>query len=342
MTQRSLFWDTSGLGDGGPYTQTDLHDNFFRSIINGTGDRAVVKGWRSELLVSGSSSPLSIATGGGCVYGMLYDMDEATTVSVPTPSSGASRYDIICLRRDWAAQTVRVYRHSGVAAGSPVVPTLTQTAGTYWEAPLATVLIDDAGTITLTDTREFCAFSTEWPANIVEAGMYEQGAITAALRPDRTRYILKGAGQITADSTNPCTRVAGGSYDYWQFAPAVTNEAWVYFQIPQGVVGSQVTFYFWSTPDVNGAGAGAENCRWTYSIWHGPSGGALANDALFVDADQQLRLNTTAYADQVPAVALGGNEGDIIAFQLGRNGGADSYASNMRLHGVEMRWTAEA
>ena len=341
MAERSRFWDGTVLGDAVAVGQTHLHDQFFRSVINGTGNRGPLLGWRDDMLVSGVSSPISVAAGGGCVYGMLYDSDAAVSVSVPTPSSGLSRYDRVVLRRDWSVQTVRVARVAGTAGAVPAIPALTQTAGTIWEVPLGTLLVDDAGTITVTDAREFCAFTTEWPANVVEPGMFMEGAVTAAKIPDRTRYDLKGAGQIEPDSANPCTWVAGVSYDYWQFADAAQNDGWVYFMGQTGDTGTGVDIYLWTVPDVNGAGAGAENAKWDYSAYYGDYDGTLTNATGTVNVDQQLRLNTTVYRDQLinnlPAV-----EGQIIALQLSRDGVADSYNSAMRLLGIELVWTADA
>src|SRR4030042_1908375 len=133
MTQRSLFWDGAILGDCGPYTQAHLQDQFFRCLAGAYGNRAVVRGWRDELEVSGISSPVTVAAGGAMVYGMFYDSDAASGVSVSTPSSGFSRYDRIVLRRDWSVQTVRVDRVVAVAGDVPAVPALTQAAGAISE-----------------------------------------------------------------------------------------------------------------------------------------------------------------------------------------------------------------
>jgi hypothetical protein len=272
---------------------------------------------------------------------MLYDSDTAVSVNIPTPSSGNSRYDRIVLRRDWSVQQVRVARVSGVAAVVPVIPALTQVAGAIWEIPLATILISDAGVITITDTRDFCAFTTEWTANVVEAGMYAEGAVTAAKIPDRTRYDLKGAGQIEPDSANPCSWVAGASYDYWEFADAAQNDGWVYFMGETGDTGTGIDIYLWTIPDVNGAGGGAENAKWDYQVYYGDYDGTLTNANGTVNVDQQLRLNTTVYRDQLIA-ALPALEGQIIALQLSRDGVADSYNSAMRLLGIELVWTSDS
>jgi hypothetical protein len=341
MTERSMFWDGIALGDCGPYTTAHVQDRFFRMLFNGTGNRGPVHGWRDELEVSGAASPITVATGGAIVYGGVFDSDVAATVNIPTPAVGLSRYDRIVVRRDWATYTTRIARRAGLPAAVPAVPALVQTVNVTWEIPLATILVDDAGTLTLTDAREFCTFSTDWPANAVTTAKYAPGAVTIAKVPDRTRYQLKGSGQIEPDSTTPCTWVAGASYDYWQFADAATNSGWVYFMGPTGLVGASVDIYVWSVPDVNGAGIGVENCQWDYNTYSGPSGGTLANTSATVNVDQQARINTTVYADQLIAGFVI-NAGDILILKLDRAGAADSYNSAMRLLGVEMRYTADA
>jgi len=339
MAERSLFWDGTAVGDAVAITQTHMQDWFFRCVAGAYDSRGIVRGWRNELAVSGTSSPVTVATGGAIVYGMFYDADEANSVNVTTPSSGLSRYDLIVLRRSWATQTVRIARVVGVAGAIPAVPALTQTAGTIWEIPLATVLVNDAGLLTVTDTRQFCALLTEWGANIVTAGMYEEGAVTAAKRPDRTRWDFRGANEIRPDSANPFVW-AVGAYDYWEATDGVTTAGWAYFIVPDGTVGN-LDVYVWSVPDVNGAGAGVENCQWDYSIYYGGEGAIPTNVAGTTNVDQQLRLNTTFYDDAVYA-GIAAVSGQVIAVQLSRDGLADSYNSDMRVLGIELRRTANA
>lgn len=340
MAQTSMFWD-GVAGDGGPYTQSHMMDTFFRALLNGTGNRGVLRGWLNELAVTGASSPVSVDTGAAIVYGMFYENDAGVTVNIPTPSAGTSRYDRIVVRRDWSIQTARIGRVVGTEAAAPAVPALTQGVGAIYEVPLATVLVNATGAITLTDTREYCEWTTEWPANAVDTEHYALGAVTPAKVPDRTRYEIKGAGEIEPDSANPCTWTAGASYDYWEFADAATNTGWVYFFAPVGLVSAQVDIYVWSVPDVNGAGGGAELCQWDYNTYSGPYGGTLANANGSITPDQQARVNTTAYRDQLIA-AFAINAGDILIIQLDRDGAADSYNSAMRLLGVEMSLTADA
>ena len=339
MTQRSLFWDGI-VGDGGPYTQQHLHGLFFRVLLNGTGNRGVLRNWENELLVSGVSSPVNVAIGAAIVYGGYYETDEPVTVNIPTPSSGNSRYDRVVVRRNWSSQTTRIARVSGVAAAAPAIPALTQAAGAIYEIPLATVLITDAGNITVTDAREFCTFTTEWPINIIDTDDYSAGMITPAKVPDRTRYELKDAGSIEPDSGTPATWTAGGSYDYWSFADAATNTVWVYFMYPVSIVGTTVALYVWSIPNVNGAGVGAETCKWDYTAYR-IAEGAMSSLPGSITPDQQARDNLTAYRDTLnAAMPLVGS--DLVALKISRDGATDSYNSAMRLLGVEMEWTADS
>jgi len=340
MTQRSLFWEGTVIGDSGPYTQVDMMDRFFRAILNATGNRGVLKWWANGMAVTGDMSPVTVDTGAALVYGMFYNSDEAVSVNIPTPSSGNSRYDRIVLRRTWNTQQVRVARVSGVAAASPSIPSLTQTVGSVWEIPLATALISDTGNITLTDDRTYCAFSTDWPAASIDTDQYAEGAVTPAKVPDRTRYELKGAGQLEPDSTNPASWIAGTNFDHWEFADAADKAVWAYFMVPTGFVGN-LNIYAWSFPVVNGAGAGVENCKWEYDIWYGPDGTSPMTSSGSVNIDQQARANTNFYRDQIVAGILAA-EGNVIAIKLNRDGIGDSYNSAMGLLAIEMEWTADA
>ena len=338
MVERSLFWDGNAvLGDDGPYTSQDVQDRFFRSILGSTGDYGVARGWRNELEVTGTSSPVSIDTGGGAVYGTVFDLDVATSIAIPTPSSGNGRYDWIVARKTWADQTVRIARNAQAEGAIPVYLPVTQTVNVVWEIPLALLLTTDAGVITVTDAREFLAFPTAYAANIVTAGMFAEGAVTADQRPNRTRSRF---ANLKADSGAPCTRTAG-AYDYWSFADAAFNRGWAFF-METGTVGSSVNFYVWSVPHVNGAGVGVENAQWDYWIHvKDATGGTPVASAGTTNVDQQLRVNTTVYRDQI-AAGITVDDGSLVAFRLSRDGAADSYNSAMRVFGVEMEWTANA
>lgn len=339
MTEQSFPWD-GVAGDGGPYGHAEMMDFFFRMVLNGTGNRGPLKGWLDELEVAGAASPLSVGAGAAVVYGMFYHSDGAVGVGVSTPSAGNSRYDRIVVRRDWTAQTVRLARVVGVAAAAPAIPALTQVAGAIYEIPLATALIDDAGVITLTDDREFCQFTTAWPANAVGSEHILIGSLGPASVQDRTRYWVVGAGQIEADSVAGASWVAGASYDYWDMPDAANDAIWAIFFVPTDYDDTHVTIYLWSTPDVNGGLGPAENVEWDWSADVGPAGPGLANTSGTATVDQSTRVNTTAYRDQLCQVAV--NAGDVIVLWVSRDGVADSYNNDMRLFGLEPSYNADS
>lgn len=116
-------------------------------------NEGVLFGVLNALAVSGTSSPVSVASGAAVVYGYPYTNDASTTVAIATPTT-ATRIDRIVLRASWAAQTVRITRIAGTE-GSGSAPAMTQTAGTTWDIPLATVSITTGGVITVTDARVY-------------------------------------------------------------------------------------------------------------------------------------------------------------------------------------------
>jgi hypothetical protein len=108
---------------------------------------------------TGASIQATIASGGAYAYGFPYFNTAPVAVAIPN-TAGNSRIDLIVLRVSWAAQTVRITRIAGVAAGSPAAPALTQIAGTTWDVPLCQILVNASGVPTLTDTRGFASFAT--------------------------------------------------------------------------------------------------------------------------------------------------------------------------------------
>lgn len=161
MAERSQPWDSTGTGDGGAsgYTETETEE-FFRDLI--TGDRyaseGVFPGVLNELAVSGTTSPVTVATGAGMCYGTYYQNTSALTLAVTTPTVGTTGFRVN-LRASWAAQTVRATIVSS-ADGTSAIPALVQTAGTTYDIPLATGTITTGGSISLTDAREFIHLPT--------------------------------------------------------------------------------------------------------------------------------------------------------------------------------------
>lgn len=156
--EKSLFWYTNGFtgdtGDGAaPYTQEEFRLFNHAWMAKNQADVGVFPGALNELAVSGSASPLSVATGRASVYGFQYWADSAVSLSVSTPGVGTTGGRVV-LRADWTAQTVRaavILNTDGVAT----IPSMTQSAGSVWDIPLATFTITTGGVIALTDAREW-------------------------------------------------------------------------------------------------------------------------------------------------------------------------------------------
>lgn len=155
MTEKSQFWYTDGFtgatGDGAaPYTQEE-----FRAYNGALLGEGVVVGAGNELAVSGTASPLAVATGRAQVAGFHYWSDAAEDLAVTTPSTGTTGGRVV-LRADWAAATIRLAVKTS-ADGVATIPTLTTTPGVTYEISLASFTITTGGVITVTDTRTWAA-----------------------------------------------------------------------------------------------------------------------------------------------------------------------------------------
>jgi hypothetical protein len=152
MSEISLPWDgdvggsPAAPGDAGPYSAADWDDLY--KYLNGDG---IMPGVGDELIVAGTSSPVSVGAGVAVVNGKFYRNTASLNVAVPSPT-GATRVDRIVLQADYTAQTVRVARLAGAEGGA--APALTQSDGVKWEISLAQVSITTAGVITVTSERE--------------------------------------------------------------------------------------------------------------------------------------------------------------------------------------------
>lgn len=154
MTETSLPWGGTVTGDAtlAPYSDDEWSD-MWRKLF--TADRiihGVLRTYANELAVSGATSPVAVATGFALVDGKVYENDAQVDVAVPTPG-GATRIDRIVLRKDFAAQTIRITRIAGAEGGG--APAITQNDGVTWDVQLARVSITTAGTITVTDERDW-------------------------------------------------------------------------------------------------------------------------------------------------------------------------------------------
>ncbi len=153
MAESSRFWTTGTTNDGATTYSADNFGQFVReSFMTNLAAEGVLYGILNALAVSGTSSPVAVASGAALVYGFYYSNTASVNVTIATPAA-LTRVDRIVLRVDWTNHTVRITRIAGTeGAGTPA---MTQTANTTWDIPLATVSITTGGVITVTDARTF-------------------------------------------------------------------------------------------------------------------------------------------------------------------------------------------
>ena len=192
MTERSWFWDNA-VGDGASCDDDTFMDRYFRMLFNGTGNRGVLRNWLNELEVTdGGANTATVATGGSIVYGLFHENDAALNVNIPN----GPRTDLIVVRRSWAAQTARITRIAGPGAA------LTQTPDVTYDIPLASVLVDGVGALTITDTREWCEFTFYPGDGSVTEDALATDAVTTAILENQTRWRVHGAGMLRPDDSD--------------------------------------------------------------------------------------------------------------------------------------------
>jgi hypothetical protein len=162
MAQKSYLWTTGGAGDGSStYTRSDW--GVIAEVLAATRDNNVLGRARNKLAVTYlSGNDISVASGVAIIDGKPYHNDAAVTVNIPAPALGGNhRIDLLVLRADWTAQTVRIVRVAGLEGASPVAPALTTNPGSVYEVALAEVLTTGSGSITITDLRQFARVGTD-------------------------------------------------------------------------------------------------------------------------------------------------------------------------------------
>jgi len=152
MTEKSYPWNGSITGDAvyARYDADEWGDMYYAMLSHHDANSGVLSRFGTCCEVTGAATPVTVGIGKAFVHGTFYENDAPVNVVVPVPAANP-RYDRIVLRKDWAAQTVRITRIAGIEGGG--VPALTQVDGTTWDVPLATAYSTTLGVITLTDDR---------------------------------------------------------------------------------------------------------------------------------------------------------------------------------------------
>ncbi len=160
MAQTSRYWDGIAIGDAAtaPYS-SDEYARVQRDLIRAAGADSgplLNTGVAPDLgltvrATTPASASVEVTAGSAIVRGTWYNSSATETLAIGANASGNPRIDTIILRKDYAAQTIRLVVLPGAPAVAPSAPALTQTDGVTWEIPLADIAVAN-GFATLANT----------------------------------------------------------------------------------------------------------------------------------------------------------------------------------------------
>lgn len=164
MAPKSGFFTTNNVGDAGTgYSLTDWQRLLKMLYLSDATLESVIQGYVGDCncTITGANQ-VTIAGGGAVLNGYWYDEPSSTAFTVASVAL-ATRKDLIVLKLDTTAQTIRLAYKSGSEGGA--VPGVTQ-VGSTWEVAIWEVWMAVGGTITLTDRRKYLKDAL---ANIITA-----------------------------------------------------------------------------------------------------------------------------------------------------------------------------
>jgi hypothetical protein len=219
------------------------------------------------------ATPVQVDTGGAVVYGMPYENTAAVNVAVVSPTTD-TRQDLIVLRRDWAAQTIRITKIDGVEGGG--VPAHTQSAapsGTgIYDIPLASLSTTIGGVIAVTDLREFCLFGTGVADDAFATAQINNDAVDFVDRETRETVLFVGASDLEVIPQTKCFTYAAGSAQQMTLADptwdGAANASGWRMTGTGGYKGVQGSIWL---PPANWAGSDVETYLWWTSNFAGTS-----------------------------------------------------------------------
>jgi hypothetical protein len=163
MTEKSTFWNL-GAGDDGPYSADEFADFVSFMYQHDKTTEAVIKYMLNELLPTNTGLTINVATGKAIIDGSFFINSTIWSSVVVVPGAGDTNYYNLVLQKDWSSQEVRLVL---LGPSTIATPSVTQTAGTIWEISIAEISVTDAGVVSLTDTRVFCAMPMHIITNVI-------------------------------------------------------------------------------------------------------------------------------------------------------------------------------
>lgn len=218
MTEYSAPWEGQLIGDASnaPYSADEWSGHWAKML--GFAARANVgpvmgydNGSQFSLEVtatSPTSKNVEIKIGSALVVGTLYTNSGTVTLPIANNTSGNARVDTVVLRKDYVLQTIRLAVLQGTPAASPVPPTLTQSAGTTWEIPIADVAVANGfsaiSQVNITPRHEWANAS---PGVYLDQVLNNSGAVLQT--GDVVIWDTSTARAVTTTTTRNHPRVAG-------------------------------------------------------------------------------------------------------------------------------------
>lgn len=348
MTQFSMLpWETqTGTGDGAnSYTQ-DQANNFFRYFdVRDPANEGVAYGVLNALAVSGTASPLSVASGAAVCYGRYWN-DAAVALAVTTPVVGTTGGRVV-LRADWSANTIRLFVKMSTD-GNGTIPALVQTAGTTWEISLATFTVTTGGVITVTDNRTFIKSTSKIAAgDINDVAMIANALITGAkianetIVPgnvvNRTRRFFVPV--VDAENSTDVTTISRNGYAYVVFPNNKLCGVNALTAVPSDY-SSGITVYAICVPQFAGAANVYVAITADYVGIGGDAGTAGTITALAVDGGLGAKINALQQTrqDGTPSATA------LLQLYFARDAvdASDTLAANLNFYGWLVEYTADS
>lgn len=125
-----------------PFDNADVYEAQWSKMFSllPTG---VISGINNELVVYANSTGMNVKVKSGSAYikGHTFESTAEETLSIAASDPTNPRWDLVVVKLDWVNNIIDLAVKTGTPAGSPVLPSLTQTTS-VWEIALAKVVVD--------------------------------------------------------------------------------------------------------------------------------------------------------------------------------------------------------
>lgn len=322
VTQDSIFWPTSGVGDGTAtgYTSDQWKWAMRMMWLNDPATQGVSLGFLNGLEVTNPAGViLRVASGGAIVYGLPYRNTANIDFVLTIPIIDTTGWRVV-LRADWEAQTVRPVLLQ-TADGVTAIPAITQTAGVIWDLPLAQGFITVAPAVSLADDRAF----------------FEPGIVIDNEHiTNRTRrlFVSPSTGRNQTDATDIIRNARGGLI----FPDLKLSRTAGGFAVPTDYVSDMVV-----TAVVGGQGNGFAYVQ-NYAQWQECGETTGVNNETFAFAQQLVAIMEVACIATMTLPDADLDTGDFVDLEFSRDGldALDTVGNIVQFLGWYIDYTADS